>query len=363
MIYSKLLRRGAIALAISAGMVAGVTGAAQAADFSGKRVTLIVPTAEGGGTDVYARAMGPFLAEQLPGDPTLVIRNVPGTGSVPGVNQFQREAPSDGTRLLALTTSTFANALLGNPNVTYRLGKFIPIIVSPQGTMVYASPSLGVKGPEDLEALHGKELLYGGYSATSAEIRQLFMFHELGLTIKPVFGLSRGKARQAFQRGETTINNDSAAAYVSRVVPLVERGNAVPMWSTGIMVADGSFVRDPVTPDLPTFTELYEQVHGKPLSGPALEAWHTIASFSVMTNKALVLQGGTPPDVVKAYRDAAAAMLEDERFAEFRKRELGIYPQYVGVDGERPLATASDWTPDGRAYIANFLKTMHDVDL
>ena len=74
----RLLTRTTVCALAAAVLIAGMVSAAQAVDFSGKRITLIVPTREGGGTDVYGRAIGPFLARFLPGNPTLVIRNIPG---------------------------------------------------------------------------------------------------------------------------------------------------------------------------------------------------------------------------------------------------------------------------------------------
>ena len=59
--------------------------AAHAQDgFPSRPVTLIVPFAPGGGSDVYMRALAPFLEKHLPGKPTIIVRNVPGARSIPG---------------------------------------------------------------------------------------------------------------------------------------------------------------------------------------------------------------------------------------------------------------------------------------
>ena len=62
-------------------LAAPLPGAVQAADFSGKTIEFVVPFPTAGGSDVWARFFAPFLADQLPGKPTVVVKNVPGGGS------------------------------------------------------------------------------------------------------------------------------------------------------------------------------------------------------------------------------------------------------------------------------------------
>ena len=57
-------------------------------------MNVIVPYTEGGGTDLYARLFVPYLRKHLPGKPTVVIRNMPGGGSIMGSNYFDKTAPS-----------------------------------------------------------------------------------------------------------------------------------------------------------------------------------------------------------------------------------------------------------------------------
>jgi tripartite-type tricarboxylate transporter receptor subunit TctC len=94
--------RGAVLL----GAVTALSGlsstdaAAQKVDFSGKRIELLVPFPPGGGSDVYSRTLAPFLEKHLPGKPTIVVRNVPGGGSITGANQFHTRAKPDGLHAL-----------------------------------------------------------------------------------------------------------------------------------------------------------------------------------------------------------------------------------------------------------------------
>mgnify|MGYP003330177519 CR=1 FL=1 len=95
---------------ISAGLVllgvliAAAVFPARAQDFyRGKTITMIVAYAAGGGTDLTGRLVAPYLTKYLPGNPAIVVQNVPGAGSLTLTNQLYNTAPRDGTVLGAIT--------------------------------------------------------------------------------------------------------------------------------------------------------------------------------------------------------------------------------------------------------------------
>ncbi|CAH0343100.1 tripartite tricarboxylate transporter substrate-binding protein [Rhizobium sp. CECT 9324] len=70
--------------------------------YKGNTVTLIVSAAPGGGADLYARAFAPFMSKHLPGNPNVIVTNVPGAGGLTAAAQLQNSAPRDGTVIGAL---------------------------------------------------------------------------------------------------------------------------------------------------------------------------------------------------------------------------------------------------------------------
>jgi tripartite-type tricarboxylate transporter receptor subunit TctC len=70
---------------------------AQPGFYAGKTVRIVVGSSAGGGYDTYARAIAPFLAEHLPGKPTVVVQNMPGGGGLTSVLFLDANAPRDGT--------------------------------------------------------------------------------------------------------------------------------------------------------------------------------------------------------------------------------------------------------------------------
>src|SRR3546814_15021270 len=72
-----------------------------------RTIEFIVPYGPGGGSSLHARLIASLLEQELPGGPTIVIRNVEGGGSVRGLNRFAKRAKPDGMTIAALGTSSY----------------------------------------------------------------------------------------------------------------------------------------------------------------------------------------------------------------------------------------------------------------
>lgn len=93
----------AATIALSTAFLSTSAGAQTVEEFySDNNLTLMVSAAPGGGADLYARAFAPFLSKHLPGNPNVVIANVPGAGGLTAAAQLQNSAPRDGTAIAAL---------------------------------------------------------------------------------------------------------------------------------------------------------------------------------------------------------------------------------------------------------------------
>ncbi|MCI3951862.1 MAG: Tripartite tricarboxylate transporter family receptor [Burkholderiales bacterium] len=337
--------------------------AAQKVDFAGKRIEMLVPFNPGGGSDVYSRALAPFFEKYLPGNPTIIVRNVPGGGSITGANQFHNRAKPDGLHVLISSSSTVMNFVFRKSKFELDLSKMQPIVLSPQGSVVYVAPSLGVKSAKDIKKLMSQALTFGGNTPTGAEMRVTTAFDLLGLKVKYVWGIERGPARLAFERGELTINYDTTPGYTKNASQLVKAGKAVPLFTLGILDEKGELQRDPNFKDLPNFAEVYEMAHGKKPSGPAYEAWKAVLRMGVMANKAVLLPADTPKPIVEAWRTAIRKTLEDPEFDAKAGKVIEGYPQFIGESARPILKSATTLPPEVWEWLKNFLKTKHDVTL
>jgi len=336
-------------------------------DFSGKRIELLVPYAAGGGADLYARFLGPLIAERLPGKPTLIIRNVEGAGAIAGSNQFQDRAKPDGTDLIAASASVMLNYAFRDPRGHYKLNEWIPIISSAQGTVIYASPSLGAKDASEIANLQGKDVVMGANNPTGGDLRVILAMDLLGVNIRPIFGMNRGDVYPAFQRGEVNLDFSINNAFMEQVQPLVEEGTAVPLMTLGFTDDNGEVVRDPAQPELPHFLEVYKNLKGEELSGPARQAWDAVFNLNVMATRAILLPAGTPQDVQDAYKAALEQLLADfESNPDLKKQAvevLGTEPQALGEAAARNLRAAVVFSDEAYAWLKDWLKTKFDVAL
>lgn len=329
--------------------------------YADKVLEVLVPFGPGGGSDTWARTMAPYLQARLGDGAAVQVVNVAGASSVAGANEFALRRRADGLTALVSSGSTHLPALLHEPMVRYDFLEFTPIIASPLGGVVFVSPELGVDGVEGLLQTD-EQLVYGGISATGNDLIPLLAFELLDLEVQAILGYSgKGAARIAFEQGETNIDYQTMPAYLTSVLPLVESGDAVPLFSFGILDGSGSLVRDPAVPDLPTVAEVYEGVHGTTPSGPAWDAYRSVLVASVTMAKGLWLHGDAPPAAVEALRSATDAMLEDDSFLETARAEVGDYPFYRS-DEIRPLVERSRLDADTLDWLRSLLQERYGVE-
>jgi tripartite-type tricarboxylate transporter receptor subunit TctC len=350
------------ALALAAGTVGAPTLAA-AADFSGKKIQLITPYREGGGADTFSRLFAPYLEKYLPGKPTILIRNLPGGGSIKGSNKFEASAKPDGLTFVATSSSTLAAQLFGGKKRKFDVLKWRMIIVASMGTIVYAHPSTGATGKDivaDIKKLRGQELLYGAKKPNAGELRTIVAFDLLGLNVRSIFGLSRGPARKAFMRSELTIAHDTVGAYFKKVEKLVKQGKAIPIFTLGYPQG-GKIVRDPGMTHLPTIPEVYEKVNGKAPSGPQYEALESLLALGISASKGLALPKGTSDEILNTYIEAAKQAADDKEFQKRGKKIFGPYPQLYGKDAAAAIKKAVDLSPETSKWLKGFLLKNFDL--
>jgi tripartite-type tricarboxylate transporter receptor subunit TctC len=79
--------------------------------YKGRQITVVVGSSPGGGYDIYARLMARHMGKYIPGNPTMVVSNMPGAGSNAAVAHVYNVAPKDGTFIVAPQNSALMDAL------------------------------------------------------------------------------------------------------------------------------------------------------------------------------------------------------------------------------------------------------------
>lgn len=328
--------------------------------YKGKTIELVVPFAAGGGTDVYARFVAPFLEKHIEGNPKIVIKNMPGGESITGANWFQSNARPDGLTLLASSTSTMFPYLLGRPEVKYDPNKWKLVGVTATGGVLYGAPQ--VSNPLDRLKNPPKPLVYGGISATGLDLIPLISFEVLNLPVRSVLGMEgRGPARLAVERGETNLDYQTTSAYQTSVLPLIKEQKATPLASFGVIGSNGSLERDPVVKDVMHVGELYEKLHGKKPDGPAWKAYLAFTAAGFAYQKAIWAPEGTPAAALEALYKGVEKMARDPEFMEKGKDAIGGYPTFVGKDVEQVVRSSMTIPDDVRKWVKELLSNKYHV--
>lgn len=350
---------GAAALAMMVG-----TTSAGAQDLSGKTVEYVIPFSESGGSAQWANFFAPLLSEALPGNPTVVVRYRPGAGSTEGANWFQEQTTADGTLIFGTSGSTQFPYLLGDPRVRYEYKDWQVVLGSGTGGVVYLPPDLGERFDGDVDDLKDVSFLYGSQGATTLDLVPLLAFKMLGLTVDPVFGIEgRGDGRLMFERGEANIDYQTSSAYLRSVVPLVEQGLAVPIFTWGSLDEEGNIVRDPTFPELPTFKEVCEATEGCETSGVAWDAYKAFFIAGFPAQKLVYLPGSASQEVVDMYTAAFKEIVARPDFEEISMETLGDYPQAIGPAAEVAHEAATTITPEAKQYVLDWLKEDYGITM
>ncbi len=201
-------RRRSIAMLVALVALGGVlvsqpAAAEPAADmFKGRKVSIYVSTGPGGGYDAYGRMLARHLGRHLPGNPTVVVENMPGAGGRNVMNFLYNVAPKDGTAIATVQHTTVYDDLFGEAGVRYDARKFTWLGSMASFTSVgIAWHTSGVRTIEDAKT---KQIVMGssGAGATSFQWTNL-MNHLIGTKFKILVGY-KGAADiyVALERGE-----------------------------------------------------------------------------------------------------------------------------------------------------------------
>jgi len=343
-------------LALSVGLSLSVPARAEV-DFSGKTIEFTIPFSEKGGSAKWANFFAPLLSEALPGNPTVVVKFMPGAGSTKGANWFQKQSAGDGTVIFGTSGSTHFPYLLGDPRVKYEIKDWIPVMATGTGGVAYINAEDGAKWDGTANALKGGDHLFGSQGSTRLDLIPLLAWKMLGISVEPVFGIkSRGDARLMFERGEATVDYQTSASYLKGSAELVTAGAAVPMMNWGSLDEGGNIVRDPTFPDMPTFKEVCEATDGCETSGEAWDAWKAFFNAGFPVQKIVFLPKGTDKEIVATFSAAFAAIRARPDFLEISESRLGKYPMFVGEQVQSGVEAATTVSEDAKAFVLNWLK-------
>jgi tripartite-type tricarboxylate transporter receptor subunit TctC len=196
-----------IGISIRSAMVAAVLLSAtaaradDAADFyRGRTLSLVAGFNVGGGADAYARLIARHLGAHLPGNPTVVVKNMQGAGSVLAANHIFNVSPKDGSEIGLFAGNIAVDPVIGGVAAKYDARKFNWIGAPASETNIcVASPATGFKSIDDTF----KTEMVTGTAGTSTYDFPVVLNNVLGTRLKLVKGYAGSAAlRLAMERRE-----------------------------------------------------------------------------------------------------------------------------------------------------------------
>ncbi len=229
---------------------------AQADDdfFRGETITIYVSFPPGGGYDFYGRLVARHLGRHLPGNPTVIVSNMPGAQGLVCANYLFNVAPNDGTALAVLNQNVAQDQVLGTPGLQYDAAKFSWIgRVAPNIEILYLWHKVGVKSLADLK--HRETILAA--DGTAVNIISELLKMTVGARFKLILGY-RGtrEVHLALQRGEVE-------GAVSSVAALRLVGGDWLKTKMVNVVVQNALERQSALPDVPTTVELAKTAEDK----------------------------------------------------------------------------------------------------
>jgi tripartite-type tricarboxylate transporter receptor subunit TctC len=206
MIHSKHPGAGAVMLAAFAAGILPAQADSVADFYRGKEIAILVGYGAGGGYDTTARLFARHFGKHVPGNPSIVVQNMPGAGSMLVANNIFNTAPKSGTVLGVFASSTALEPLFGNKRAKYDPRKYEWV-----GSLHRDIASCGVwKGArQNIKSLHDllkakSTVVFGSTSPTAITSQHpLFLKHVLGANLKVVYGYKGTKdVSLAMMRGE-----------------------------------------------------------------------------------------------------------------------------------------------------------------
>jgi len=192
-------------LAIGGAVISDASAQSLERFYKVKGLRIVVGSGAGGGYDTYTRAFGRHYTNHLPGNPRIVVQNMPGASGIRATNWVYNKAPKDGSVIMATYQSLIDENLLGNRKVKFDVKKLGWLGSIGKTHHLCVSWKARSKITNIKQAI-GKELTVSatGRSGNSATV-PLLLNQSVGTKFKVIAGYSTTGSRLALERGEVDV--------------------------------------------------------------------------------------------------------------------------------------------------------------
>jgi tripartite-type tricarboxylate transporter receptor subunit TctC len=303
---------------------------AQADFYKGKTIRVIIGYSAGGTNDLWARAVARYWSKYIPGNPDVIVQNMPGAATMIAANYIYSVGKADGLTLGLIAPALFFNQIGGHKEVNFDWAKFA-WIGSPEGTseMLSIRSDSPFKNLDDIRKATVPPKCGTTGAGTPGHYFPRLLEEVLGLKFNLVTGYpGASDIDLAIEKGEVQCRAGTTSAFFGR-----EPGRTWAKTGFVRLLVIGGAKREARASDVPTIWELMER-HKTPESGKRIT---TVLLSPGSFGRPIVGGPGIPADRVKILRDGfLQAMKDRELLAEAEKR--GWEPDPVSGDKLEALA-------------------------
>ncbi|HWG04796.1 MAG TPA: hypothetical protein VG271_07265 [Beijerinckiaceae bacterium] len=326
------MRRVAIGIAVAfGGLAALLSGHAAAQDFyKGKVLTIVVGFTPGGGYDTNARLLARHIGKHIPGEPAVVVQNMPGAASLTAVGYLDTTAPRDGTVLDTFTFAQIGDSRVRPDRVKIDFRKFNWIgSTGEDPPFCYVWHTLGI---DSIDALRAHGPIQMGLTAAGAldDIGERILKHLFDIDVRQIAGYpGSAETGLAMERGEI----DGGCG---------DWGNIPTDWITNHKIVPiinlASFRPSGMADSVPFAVDIGKNEHDRAII--------RLLTASAEVGRPFIASAGVPSERIAILRDAFAATMKDTDFlADAEKVRMPVTPR-VGEAAQQVVADIYR-APDG----------------
>jgi tripartite-type tricarboxylate transporter receptor subunit TctC len=343
--------------AIAALAVLAATGspdAALAQFYKGKTITMIINYPAGGPSDIEGRIVAQHLPKHIPGNPTIVVKNISGGGGIIGTNALG-DSPPNGEAIGFLTPDIIPT-LLGNTAIKIPYSEFAMIAAVENPLVVYARKDTppGLKTATDImKASDFKALSLNAQSTNT--LNQTLGLDLLGIKYQAVPAY-RGlkEVETAILQNIGQVANSSLPGWSGSIVPTM--GDVVmPLWQLSPRAKDGSYPRSKSIADIPTFEEFHVMAKGSKPSGILYEVMRTLGDPLTAMFRSAMMPPKSSNETVAIMRAAFVELWKDKDFhGDYMKIVKTSPVMRTGEEVQQVVAELNRVKPETKAFIVDY---------
>ncbi len=317
-------------LALSLLFVSSGNVHAQTDFYKGKTIKLVIGSSSGGTNDLWARTIARYWGKYIPGNPDIMVQNMPGAATMIAANYIYGVGKPDGLTLGLVSPALFFNQLGEKKEVNFDWAKFA-WIGSPEETseMLSMRSDSSFKTLDDIRKAVVAPKCGTTGTGTSGHYFPRLLEEVLGLKFDLVTGYpGASEIDLAIEKGEVICRAGTTSAFFGR-----EPGRTWAKTGFVRLLVIGGSKRDKRAAEVPTIWEAMEK-HKTPEFGKRIA---TVLLSPGSFGRPFVGSPGIPADRVKALREGfLKAMSDPELLAEAERR--GWEPEPVSGDKLEALA-------------------------